>query len=631
MSRLNWLLPFDEQAKILVRQITAAGAPLSAETLWRLGHHDLPLTASQKIARKFRESPEPMPDAFRQVRVGLLGAHTLDYLADGMAGAGLKHGLVISSTAKMISASLPMIHASADPFDGKELDFLAILPSLSHISDGLGPDAAVDEALESLLSEIRLMARWAAHEKRATPILGLPPVGFMELPNSSDLLIAWTETSVRQRLHRRMCEVAAENGWPIWNVDHLASSVGLDSWLDDKQYYWAKMPFGLDLVMRVADSLARIVAAATGKTRRVLVLDLDNTLWGGVVGDDGVEGLAIGQGDTAGEAHLALQKIALALKKRGVALAICSKNDDAVARAPFRQLRDMAISEADIAVFQANWDDKATNLRAIAETMNLTTASLAFLDDNPAERSRVRQMLPEVAVIEPGDEISEFARRTISSGYFEHLTLTKEDVQRAKDYESAGRRAEILSRAGNYDEYLTSLEMVLSVSRFDGPGRQRIAQLINKSNQFNLTTRRYSVQGVEEIETGRRHIGLQFRLADKFGDNGMICVVILKMLDADIWEIDSWLMSCRVLNRGVEQAVLNEIVGLARSSNVTKLRGLYIPTSKNAMVAEHFARLGFSRVPAPAGQVGTAGETRWELQVKDYVPKPGFLAVERDI
>ena len=624
---MKWLLPFDEQAKRVVREIVAQDRQIMAEELWRLAHYDMPLTASQKLVRKFRNEKGPLPDDFRKVSVGLLGADTLDYLAEGLAGSGLKHGLILEGRARTIATALPMIHSGSDPFDGEKVDFVAILPSLARVSDMLGPDI-VEDISDVLMADISTMAKWVQREKKATPVLGLPPWGVVELVNSNDLMIPWTETAIRQNMHLRMCQLALENSWPIWNVDHLANTIGLDSWLSDKQYYWAKLPFDLELVMRVADSLGRIVAAATGKTRRVLVLDLDNTLWGGVVGDDGVEGLLVGEGDGAGEAHLALQKVALALKKRGVALAVCSKNDDVVARSPFRALRDMALTEADIAIFQANWEDKATNLKAIASAMNLTTSSLAFLDDNPAERSRVRQMIPDVAVIEPGEEISEFPRRVIASGYFEHLNLTREDLRRAKDYKNAGRRAEILSNAVNYDEYLTSLEMKLFIAPFDSAGRQRIAQLINKSNQFNLTTRRYSVQEVEAIETASDRIGLQFRLADKFGDSGMISVIVLDIEDSRTWEIDTWLMSCRVLKRGVEQAVLNEIVRLAKAAGVATLRGLYLPTSKNGMVAGHYAGLGFTDVTEKSpGLLSEA--TVWELDLSGCEPLHVFMAVER--
>ena len=398
---------------------------------------------------------------------------------------------------------------------------------------------------------------------------------------------------MRRRFNDELAALAARIGGAIWDVDGLSARIGLERWRNDKQYFWAKQPFDLTLVMPVADSLARIFSAACGKARRVLVLDLDNTLWGGVVGDDGVSGLVVGEGGAAAEAYRAVQRVALDLKKRGVVLAVCSKNDDAVARRPFRELPDMLLRESDFAIFQANWDDKASNVQAIARALDLTTASLAFLDDNPAERERVRQMVPDVAVIEPGDDPSLFARRVRECGYFDHLQLTGEDLRRADSYASSARRAEVLAHAGSYEDYLQSLQMVLDVRPFDEGGRQRIAQLINKSNQFNLTTRRHNAAELQSmLDAGG--IILWAKLRDRFGDNGLIAVGIVLPEDAVTWRLDSFLMSCRVIGRGVETALLAALAGAAKNRGAESLIGEFIPTSKNQPSAHFLKQHGFT-------------------------------------
>jgi FkbH-like protein len=610
----RWLLPFDDVAKELLSGAVAAGTCNDAATLWRIGHYDMPLTAAQALAKSFRAHADDLPGAFRSLRVGLIGSDTLSFLADALSGAGLKHGLAITGCSATLATALPTIARGENPLGSANLDFVVVLPGINQVSPQLGPGTDVEQVIISLLDDIKRVVDWIVDELGSTPVLGLCAPGLADLQNSADVFLPWSETSVRRNLNSELAALAAANGWPLWNVDQLSAEIGLEHWRSDKQYFLAKLPFNLQQVMRVADSVARILAAACGKTRRALVLDLDNTLWGGVIGEDGVGGLLIGEGSTVAEAYRAVQQLVLNLKKRGVLLAVCSKNDEAVARRPFSELPDMLLKEADFAVFQANWEDKATNILAISRALNLTTSSLAFLDDNPAERARVRQMLPEVAVIELGDDPADFARRTLASGYFEHLTLTDEDLSRADEYAGNSRRAEILGKAGDYDDYLQSLQMVLAAHRFDEGGRQRITQLIQKSNQFNLTTRRYSVQEVAELETSSSHLGLQFRLADRFGENGMISVVIVDISKQDVWEIDAWLMSCRVLKRGVEQAVLDVLIDLGKKAGVHRLVGCYIESSKNTMVADHYPSLGFVRTDGPFP------DGRWSLDVSKHVP-----------
>jgi FkbH-like protein len=344
----------------------------------------------------------------------------------------------------------------------------------------------------------------------------------------------------------------------------------------------------------------------------VLILDLDNTVWGGVIGDDGLEGIHVAQGDARGEAHLAVQRLALDLRLRGIVLAVSSKNTDEVAREPFEKHPEMLLKLEHLAVFQANWNDKATNIQAIADELSLGLDSMVFLDDNPVERGLVRKLLPQVRVPELPEDAAYYARTLAAAGYFEAAAFAGEDLKRAGFYQDNAKRANLQKQIGGVDAYLASLDMTITFQPFDATGRARIVQLINKSNQYNLTTRRYTDPEVTEAENDPDVFTLQVRLGDIFGDNGMISVVICRQEEAGVWEIDTWLMSCRVLGRKVEQMVLREVLEHARAAGIEKLSGTYRPTDRNKLVVDHYAKLGFAKVEEHA-----SGFTRWELQVRE--------------
>jgi len=397
----------------------------------------------------------------------------------------------------------------------------------------------------------------------------------------------------------------------LQDVHGLSARLGLQQWFDWDRYFSYKILTTPEASLVMARSLASMVRALYGKARKVLVLDLDNTLWGGVIGDDGVDGLALGQNSAVGEAHVALQRFLLDLRRRGIILAVCSKNEDATARIPFREHPEMVLKEDHIAVFTANWSDKANNIREIAATLNIGTDSLVFLDDNPVERAQVRQVLPEVAVPELTEDPADYIGLLANAGYFEAVALSEEDLARADFYQANAERVS-LQKVGNIGEYLLSLKMVATISPFNSVGRVRIAQLINKSNQFNLTTRRYSEAEVEAIEKDPAKYSLQVRLADRFGDNGMISVIVFD-IGPEEWTCDTWLMSCRVLGRRVEELVLATVAEAAKKAGAKRLVGVYLPTKKNALVVEHFAKLGFTKTADLPD-----GETHWVLDIERY-------------
>ena len=405
----------------------------------------------------------------------------------------------------------------------------------------------------------------------------------------------------------------------------LAETVGLARWHSPEQWNLAKLPFSDDYVPLYADHVGRLLGALRGRSRRCLVLDLDNTLWKGVVGDDGLDGIGIAEGDAEGEAYRAVQRLALDLRRRGIVLAVSSKNDDAVARRVFREHPEMLIREEHLTVFQANWNDKATNIKAVSEELSLGLDAFVFLDDNPVERSIIRQMLPDVAVPELPSDPALYARTLAAAGYFESLAFSEEDRKRADFYASNAQRVTLKRQVGDMKAYLASLDMEITFTSFDEQGRSRITQLINKSNQFNLTTRRYTEAEVAALERDPDCLALQIRLTDIYGDNGMISVVICRPASGPVagrpaWEIDTWLMSCRVLGREVEPMVLRELMLQARSKGVGTLVGRYSPSGRNDMVRDHYAKLGFD----PGAEEGA-----WLLDTAKPEPAATMRVVSR--
>ena len=451
------------------------------------------------------------------------------------------------------------------------------------------------------------------------------------LPAPSNLLFGSLDVGVAGTLRASIAQfnaLAASNvaaaGDVLVDIDWLAQSVGLDKWYDDRYWFMARMPFAQKALPVYADYVARLVAAMRGKSRKCLILDLDNTLWGGVIGDDGVDGIVVSEGDARGEAFRAVQAAASDLRKRGVVLAVCSKNDEPMARSPFRSHPGMLLKEDDIAVFLANWDDKATNIERIADRLELGLDAMVLLDDNPVERALVREALPTVAVPELGDDPSIYARVLLAAGYFESVAFTAEDLARADQYKGNAERVQLQETSRNLDDFLRSLDMEIEFAGFDAIGRKRITQLINKTNQFNVTTRRYTEKQVSALETSADHYTLQVRVRDRFGDNGTIGIVICDARP-DAWEIDTWLMSCRVLNRRIEEAICNRIVADAKKAGARKLFGVFVPTERNGMARDLFERLGFDAV----GE-SHSGE-RWVLELDRFEPFDVPLAERGDL
>jgi FkbH-like protein len=398
----------------------------------------------------------------------------------------------------------------------------------------------------------------------------------------------------------------------IQDIHGLSARIGLRQWFDWDRYFSYKILMTIEGNVAVARSLASIVRAIYGKSRKVLVLDLDNTIWGGVIGDDGVEKIQIGRETPVAEAYTAFQEYCLSLHRRGILLAVCSKNDEEIAKQGFEH-PDSVLKLEHISSFKANWEPKHENILAIARELNLSVDSFVFVDDNPAERAIVEAQIPGIAVPNIGNEVSCYAAVIDEGRYFEPVALSQEDLTRAALYRSNTERSNAEAQFANYGDYLDSLEMSAEIQRFNSLYLDRITQLTNKTNQFNLTTRRYTLAEMEAIMQDERYIGLYGRLSDRFGDNGLISIV-LGRLEQDLLHIDLWLMSCRVLKREMELAMLDVLVEHAKAANITSLRGYYLPTKKNGMVADHYEKLGFQQYSLDPESKSSV----WTLEIQTY-------------
>lgn len=413
------------------------------------------------------------------------------------------------------------------------------------------------------------------------------------------------------RLNAGFAEYARiDKAFLLNDINYLSAQVGLSVWHDKKFWYSYKYAVGYDAIPALSHSVASIIQSVYGLSKKCLVLDLDNTLWGGVIGDDGVDQIKIGTESAVAEVHTALQSYAKALKTRGVILAVCSKNEINTAKEGFNHPSSVLRLD-DFAAFYANWSAKHENIKAIASDINIGTDSLVFVDDNPAEREIVRANLPEVAVPEVGSDVLRFVEIVDRSGYFEPIVLSQDDLKRSDYYQIERQRKEVESGFKDYAAYLASLEMMAEIKPFTAEYFPRITQLINKTNQFNLTTRRKTIEEIQQIAADPQKIGLYGRLVDKFGDNGLITVVIGEVVDYAL-NIETWLMSCRVIKREMELAVFDELVKYCQRRGLKVINGAYLKTPKNAMVESHYAELGFELVRKQLN-----GDSHWSYLIPD--------------
>lgn len=623
ISTLPWLPPVPNDFRALCRALEAKadGWAPALRALAQAALSDTHLTTLSRTVVRLREKNSGKIPGLHPFKLGLVSNSTTKMITPSLVASALRYGVDLS----VVEAEFNQVMQVA--INPDSLIFAtrpdAILLALDHyayedLRFGVSGDA--DGAL-AYFTDLRSGLR--DHFKGAL-IFQTVACPSERLFGNLDVKLRQSQRARINHFNRDMIAAVANSSDVILDVDGLAQSLGTQSWFDCAQWHLAKLPFAQQYVPIYAEHCVRTIGAMIGKSRKCLVLDLDNTLWGGVIGDDGIDGIVLGHGSGEGEAFLAVQQMAIDLRARGVLLAVSSKNDDRIARNVFQKHPEMLLREEHISIFQANWNDKASNLEAIAAALNIGLDSLVFLDDNPAERRQVRQALPQVAVPELGEDPALYPLYLLAGGYFEAIAFLDEDRQRAEQYHANAKRSLLQNSTRDLTSYLNSLDMVMTITRFDKTGRSRIAQLINKSNQFNLTTRRYTESEIEYAGEDPNTLTFQVRLADSFGDNGMISVVIVRNVE-EVWTIDTWLMSCRVLGRGVECAVLNELVGSVRQRGGSRLIGLYRRSERNEIVAGHYEKLGFSYIDARED-----GSSAWSLDIANYMFKETAIKVVRE-
>ena len=614
MSDLAWLRdpPADFRARVNALKKAGAGVEAGLELL-RLASYRLDENQLAKLAGAAKALSGAAPQ-FTPARIALIGDGTLSLLAPAIEGSGLRHGVLIDVVLGGYNAVVQESFDATSAVHAAKPDLVVLATDcrILGLSRAAASREAANDLVEAAFTRTRMVVERMRKSARAGVIVQTVPGPTDSLFGSFDRVEGTSPFAMTEAFNEKLREWARSGGIVIADIARLAASIGYERWDDPRHWHASKLPFSPEFTPVYADVIARVVGALMGKAKKVLVLDLDNTLWGGVIGDDGVDGIALGQGSATGEAFVAIQNLALDLRQRGVVLAVCSKNEDATARQPFREHSEMALKEGHIAVFQANWTDKAANLRTIAEKLNLGVDSLVFLDDNPAEREQVRRELPMVGVPELPQDPAYYPRYLAAAGYFEAVAFSDEDRARADQYQMNAARTELMSSSSDMDAYLRSLAMHCHIGPVSSANRARVAQLINKSNQYNLTTRRYTEAQVADMETRPDKLMLQARLEDRFGDNGIISIVILDRKGRE-WDIDTWLMSCRVLGRRVENAVLKTIADYARAQGATALTGSYIPSAKNQMVEDHYQRLSFTLT-----EKSESGAARWRLDLSQY-------------
>jgi len=627
MRQLRWL-PIDDNFRPRLKALSEAGDDMWSQAM-ALANTQLDFIRTNALdaaVRTHLADTVPAKLAAKPVRLAVLGSSTLAHLHAGIRVGGLRRNMLVATYENDYGQYLQELMDTGSALHAFAPTAVLFAFDARHLTQGLhaGLQAAdVDRLLDEVVARIESCWSLARTHFGCRVIQQLALDVFPPLLGGNEHRLPGSRARFIARLNERLRSLADTYGADLLALDEAVRADGLSTWHDDALWCRSKQEVAPAIAPTYGDLVARLLAAGAGRSYKCLVLDLDNTLWGGVIGDDGLNGIVLGQGSALGEGFVAVQEYAKDLARRGVILAVCSKNDEANALEPFDRHPDMVLKRSDIACFRANWDDKVANIRAIAADLNIGIDSLVFLDDNPFERNLVRERLPMVAVPEvPDDDPALVPRVLADAGYFESLGLTDEDRQRTLQYQENRARAALQASATDLEGYLRSLEMRLIWNRFDAVSQQRVVQLINKTNQFNLTTRRYTDADVAAIMADPRAFGMHMRLLDRFGDNGIIAIVIGRLGEDGALAIDTWLMSCRVLGRQVEAVTLNLVAAQAKALGATRLVGDYIPTAKNGMVRDHYKKLGFDVVCEAED-----GSSRAVLDLAYFAPEETFIHV----
>lgn len=566
----------------------------------------------QKACRMQAEGPE--------TRVAVLGNCATQFFAQAVEGCGKLNGLNLSVyDADYNQMDAQLIDPSSETYAFRPDVILLWMCSEKLYEEFLdmpfGERAGFAEAVTRRIGTC--WERIAAHCGAKIIQMNFPEIDDKAAGQLSGKIEVSFIFQIR-KLNALLQEAAARND-RVFPADLAAiqNRMGRKAFFDTRMYYHAKMPLSMAALPAAAKAVTDILCSLQGKIRKCVILDLDNTLWGGVIGDDGMGGIEIGELGR-GPVFSNLQRWLKQLKDFGIILAVCSKNEEAIAKEPFEQHPEMVLRMSDISVFVANWNDKASNIRLIRETLNIGMDSLVFLDDNPFERNLIREKLPEVTVPELPEDPAEWLDFLQEENLFDTVSFTGEHSDRTKLYQAEFERKQLEQTFESLDDYLESLAMTGHGAPFTPERYPRIAQLTQRSNQFNLRTVRYTESDIRRIAEDSRYRTLYFTLRDRFGDHGLVSVVILEERPGGTLFLDTWLMSCRVLKRGMEEFVVNRMVREAAEHGYARIEAEYIPTPKNGMVKNLCEQTGFTRT----------GENTFALDVGAFIPLKTMIKEE---
>ena len=587
----------EEKRKILkqIKGLVRDGAAKEAFSLLNTIAEPEDAFALQSRYARIYESLASDTLELQPIRLALLGSSTLEHFASVFGYWLAREGLNLD----LYLASYDTIHQTIlDPaselyaFDPEVVWLFTNHRDLKFSAEPGQSLESVNQVINDAVSELAVL--WNAVRSRSSAhiIQNNADIPSERVFGNFEGSAPWGRANLLRRFNLDL-PATMPPGSTVFDLDYLSSLYGKHKWYDHRFWFHSKHAFSLDACGFAAFHAARLVGSIKGKAKKCIVLDLDNTLWGGVIGDDGLEGIRLGTGAEA-EAFVAFQHYLKALSNRGILLAVCSKNEEANAKEPFLQHPEMVLTLDDISVFKANWDNKPDNIREIAGILNIGLDSLVFVDDNPAEREHVRSALPMVTVPELPEDPAEYIPAIDKLRLFEAVSFSEEDKVRGRMYKDNVVRKTFQKQFSDLSEYLKGLDMEATVGAPDSFHLPRMAQLINKSNQFHLTGTRYSESEILALHEDADHLIRYFKLKDKFGDNGLISVLILKR-DEDVIAIDTWVMSCRVLSRGMEEFICREILSIARDHGCRCIVGRYVPSKKNKLVANLYERLQFKK------------------------------------
>lgn len=567
------------------------------------------LPTLKELKNKARRAPEQLS----VVKVALLGDNATQLLGTALQGAAVSKGFRLDLWESDYNQVERQLMVPGSEYHGFGADYTVLFQSTHKLLEQHS-SLSVDGRLSLAQTRLDFIAGVCDSVNGPVIVYNYPELDDRIFGNYSAKVPSSFIYQVR-KLNLGLMELASSrSNLYVADIDSIQAQIGRDRMFAPAVYASTDMVVSLDALPAVAFAAADIIAALRGTFKKCLILDLDNTLWGGIVGDDGWEGIQVGHDLGIGKIFHEFQQWIKKLSQRGIILAVCSKNDAEVAREPFEKNPEMVLRLDDFAVFVANWDNKADNIRYIQRVLNIGFDSMVFIDDNPFERNIVRENLPEVTVPELPEDPALYLEYLYGLNLFETASFSAGDAARTAQYRVEAQRRELHDKFTDEGDYLRSLEMKAVVEGLTPFNLPRVAQLSQRSNQFNLRTVRYDEAALERIGSDKDCEVIAFSLSDRFGDNGLISYVVLRRQAPDTFFIENWVMSCRVLKRGMEDFVLNTIVGHVRAADARKLVGEYIPTPKNKLVAAHYDNLGFTRV-----QEGPCN--MYVLDIAGYAPR----------